>query len=430
MRGADHHANTPGRRHGRLPSAGVVVGVAALGAGLVIARRPDAVTNPQFWAEDGRYWFADAYNHGAQALLWSYQGYLVTIQRVVGWAASGLSLSHAAFVFNLVGIAIQVGPAAFFMSRRFAHVAPAWLRALIGLGYLLLPSFELNVQLTNAQWHLAILAVLVLAAAPAQGAAAKAFDILVLALSGLSGPFAVILLPAALARAATMPRRRRWYASLSGILLATLAVQGAALLLGHRGTVAQLGISFRNAVTIVADRVVLPGTFAEEGHAHVFTAGSAHALVLAALVTLVAIAVVLLALRHGGASLRVFVLACFAITGLSLLAPIATPPGLTAWTSLATSDGGERYFLTAEVAWFVCLVWAISRIPWRPITGAAGVALAAAFASGLVASWQYAPLTDLHPDLYTARLRAAPLGTTVVVPINPGEPWKVILVRH
>ncbi len=105
-------------------------------------------------------------------------------------------------------------------------------------------------------------------------------------------------------------------------------------------------------------------------------------------------------------------------------------PGLTAWTSLATSDGGERYFLSAEIAWFVCLAWAISQIPWRLVMAAAGVALAATFASGLIASWQYAPYTDFHPAAYTAQLRAAAPGTTVVIPVNPGGPWAATLVRH
>ena len=44
-----------------------------LGVLLVILRRPDAVTYPQFWAEDGSSWFADAYNSGAGSLLTSYR---------------------------------------------------------------------------------------------------------------------------------------------------------------------------------------------------------------------------------------------------------------------------------------------------------------------------------------------------------------------
>jgi hypothetical protein len=133
-------------RRGPLWSVGLVVAMVAFGAALVITRRPDAITNPQFWAEDGKYWFADAYTHGAQALLQSNEGYLQTLPWLVAAPVAGLSLGHAALVFNLAGIALQVAPVAFFLSRRFEHVAPrAWVRALVGVGYLLIPSFELNV---------------------------------------------------------------------------------------------------------------------------------------------------------------------------------------------------------------------------------------------------------------------------------------------
>jgi hypothetical protein len=57
----------------------------AVGAiAVVIARRPDAVTNAQFWAEDGTIWFATAYDHGGFASLFvPYNGYLQTFSRLV-----------------------------------------------------------------------------------------------------------------------------------------------------------------------------------------------------------------------------------------------------------------------------------------------------------------------------------------------------------
>ena len=176
----------PERSGDGLRSAAVVAAMAVAGAAIVLSRRPDAVTNPQFWAEDGRTGSPTRTTmglrpcSGATRATWSRSS-----APWLRWRATEPGARRAAL--RPGGLAIQVAPAAFLMSGRFAHVGPRRARALVALGYLLLPSFELNVTLTNAQWHLAILAVMVLAAAPAKGAVGRGFDLLVLAASGLSG---------------------------------------------------------------------------------------------------------------------------------------------------------------------------------------------------------------------------------------------------
>jgi hypothetical protein len=42
-----------------MPLAGML-----LAAALIVSLRPDAVTNAQFWAEDGKFFYADVYNRG------------------------------------------------------------------------------------------------------------------------------------------------------------------------------------------------------------------------------------------------------------------------------------------------------------------------------------------------------------------------------
>jgi hypothetical protein len=399
-------------------------------AAVIIWRRPDAVTYPQFWAEDGTYWFADAYNHGFSALLTSVQGYLVTLPRLVAIPAAALSISHAALLFNAVAISVQAAPAAFFVSRRFEHlVSRLWIRALIGLVYVLIPSFELDATLTNSQWHLAILAILVVLAAPAQRLGWRAFDVLVLLLCGLTGPFALLLFPFALARAWLVPSARRWYAGLSGLLLITVLIQGWAALHGHRDVFPPLGATLRNAILMVADRVVLPGSFGEEAHSHVFTQGTAHGSVIAVLVTAIAAVAVGCVLLRGSSTVRIFVLFCFGVTAASLLSPLATGTA-SAWDTLASSGSADRYFFTAELAWLVCVIWIVSRIPnraWRRVLAAV---LAVAFASGLFSSWSYQAFADDHPAAYNQKLRAAPVGAVVVVPINPNPRWQMDLVRR
>ena len=42
----------------------VMAAVGAISFVLIVARRPDALFNPQFYAEDGKYFYAQAYNLG------------------------------------------------------------------------------------------------------------------------------------------------------------------------------------------------------------------------------------------------------------------------------------------------------------------------------------------------------------------------------
>jgi hypothetical protein len=46
---------------------------------IIISRRPDMIFRPQFWAEDGIVWFAQAYNEGWRHALFRTQvGYFQT----------------------------------------------------------------------------------------------------------------------------------------------------------------------------------------------------------------------------------------------------------------------------------------------------------------------------------------------------------------
>ena len=353
----------------------------------------------------------------------------MTLPRLVGLASVPLGLQQAALLFNLVAIIIQVAPAAFFMSRRFEHIAPrAWSRALIGLVYLLIPGFELNAIITNSMWHLAILAVMVLIALPPKGVLSRAFDVVVLVLAGLTGPFAALLLPACAARLLVSKAARRWYLCLGLVLVVTLAVQGWVVLHSHRTAATALGAGLKNLLFLVSDRIVLPASFGVEAHTAVFTAGHPRGELIAGLVTLLAAPVVLYVLLKSGWMVRIFVVFCFAMSAASLLFPLASTGG-DAWTVLSTTGVGDRYFLSAEVAWLVCVAWALSRIRPRAVRWAAAGAATALFVSGVASYPQYPALVDFHPAVYDAQLRAAPPGAVVRVPLNPNTSWAMALRR-
>lgn len=138
---------------------------------IVVSRRPDALFNPQFWAEDGKNWYAQAYNLGIlPSLFLPHTGYLQTISRLTASLAQFFPLAFAPLIFNLVAIAIQILPVNLVISSRFAALIPTLKsRLLLGFVYLALPnSYEINANITNAQWHLALLACMVVLAAPSR----------------------------------------------------------------------------------------------------------------------------------------------------------------------------------------------------------------------------------------------------------------------
>src|SRR6476659_827700 len=83
----------------------------------VLSRRPDALLNPQFFAEDGNVWFAEAYNFGwLKALFITHTGYFQTLPRLGAALAFAVPLAHAPLVMNLIGLLVQIAPAIHLLS--------------------------------------------------------------------------------------------------------------------------------------------------------------------------------------------------------------------------------------------------------------------------------------------------------------------------
>jgi hypothetical protein len=63
----------------------IIVAASLVAFLLIFLRRPDALLNPQFLAEDGTSFYADAYNLGGlRALFLPIAGYLLVSDRLVG----------------------------------------------------------------------------------------------------------------------------------------------------------------------------------------------------------------------------------------------------------------------------------------------------------------------------------------------------------
>jgi hypothetical protein len=166
--------------------------VFCLAIGLLFVRAPDALLAPQFWAEDANHYWLDQYERGfLTSLFRTYAGYVQVMPRLIAATASPLpySMHPAAFV---AAAALVTGWTAATIA---ALPLPPLLAGLLGLCIVLVAPGEALANPTNLQWIMAAALPLIAATQAPSGAIARANQIGFVALSGLSGPFSVLMMP-------------------------------------------------------------------------------------------------------------------------------------------------------------------------------------------------------------------------------------------
>jgi hypothetical protein len=394
------------------------------GLAIVFARRPDALLNPQFFAEDGKIWFADAYNSGWLATLFKpHAGYLQTFPRLIAGLALLVPLQFAPFLMNACGAAIQVLPAMILLSKRCAGWGPLHIRALMAAVYLALPnSREIHVTVTNAQWHLALLACLLLLSAAPRDAFWRIADLTIVILCGLTGPFCFVLTP--LAIVFYWKRRERWRLVLAGTMAICTVIQILTLILSHPTRFHDpLGASPQLFVRILAGNVYLA---ALAGHWTPLEMNLAFYAAIAAIAT----TLVGYVFFRAGLELRLFLFFSATIFLASIASPITGQHAEPQWWRLRGSLG-MRYWFLPTLAFLWCVIWCATSAASRRVRNL-GICGAVIMCIGIAADWRYPAYIDLQFPEYARQFAAATPGTIVTIPLNPvnASKWAVRLVKQ
>ncbi len=300
-------------------------------------------------------WYPDAYNRGWRCLLSPWTGYLQTASRLVALATLPFPLAWVPRLFAAAAILVQACVAAFMVSGRMAILCPArWIRCLFALLYVLQPNaYETYANLTNVQWHLGLLAFLVIIGAPPSRPSGWAFDVAVLVVSGLSGPLCIFIAPVAVLRALLMRDR-------ASVARAAIVCAGAATQLwcvfgpGAGRGAPHLGAGPVRLARIVSLQIVLALLFGRHEMSVYMEWPSWHDGVLP---LCVAAAALLLTLRTVWTGPPVVRLACL-FGSLVLAATLIRPTGSaseSAWEILAIPDTDTRYFFLPALAWAAVL---------------------------------------------------------------------------
>jgi hypothetical protein len=413
----------------------------AVTVALLFLRRPDAVLHAQFWAEDGVVWFADAYNLGGlKALLRPLDGYLQTLPRLACAAALWAPLERAPLVTNLIALVIEALPALFLVSSRMRNLGPLALRCALALLLLFVPdSSEVHAAITDSEFQMAVLACLIVIAEVPRSWAGRVFDIVVLALFALTGPFCVLLFPVALLRTLvplltkrtpparpTQPDRWRW---IQLMLLATGGLAQGLTVLTTAGARLNttLGASLTKFVDIVGGQLVLP-LFVGSNRLYEISKDPAQVTLVASVLTIAALAACVYGLAEGSLELRCFVLFALLILTAALAYPTIEPIN-NQWDVFLRPDLGLRYWYLPKLALMATLVWLLGRRRPAAIRILVGV-LTCVMALAMVSHWRYKPLPDFHFESYVRVFDQLPQGATGQFRLNPGGPWIMELVKR
>ncbi len=324
--------------HGRTWVAAVVA-IAAL-----IARKPWALHTPQLWAEDGTIFLNDAESVGLAAIFHPYQGYFHFIPRVI--AASARLIADPAgwpSIYNVGALLVAVGVVCRMASPRLVLPHKPWLI----LALALVPhTGEVLFNITNVQWIAAFFLIVQLFISAPVTLLQTVGDIVLIVVAGLTGPFAVLLLPFFIWRAWCEPGRGR-AAIITVIACAALQTWSLTHGAGVPTAPRPAHIDALNYVAVLADRIVIWPFLGAR------LASTLSAPILAAIGVAAGAVIATLAARR--LDQRRFATALTLIL-LMLLAAVSWRTRPDGWDAHNLNDG-DRYFFIPRVlfAWLVVI---------------------------------------------------------------------------
>lgn len=391
---------------------------------LSISRRPESITNAQFWAEDGRYWYADAYNEGALSSLSStYAGYLVVTYRLVASISLLLPINFAPLFFNLMALVIQLLPVALITSSRFNHILKTRRTAyLLSIIYVLLPNItEVHINLTNIQWHLGITSFLILISKHPRTIKWKLFDFSVILATGLAGPLVLLLLPISVIVWRGTKSKASKFNALLLALLATIQFISIFILSNHDRVGGQPNADPIKFIKMVSGQIFSGGLL---GEASVNIFYDTPVLLYSSFATLVLLTIFVL--LKSPTWLKLFNI--FAIISIfSMLVSLKHTDEFDTWLGLTNPGGGQRYWYIPIVVWVTNIMWLASYKKSKLPRAIASCLLFVLIFVGIPKDWRLRDQPNVDFQTHSNKFKSLPSGAEYTFPINPG--WDMKLTK-
>ncbi|ASO98880.1 TPA: glucosyl transferase [Enterobacter hormaechei] len=399
---------------------------------LFVLRRPDLITNPQFWAEDGRYWYHQAYTLGPlHSIILPQNGYYQSISKITASLSLALPLWCAPIFFNVIAISIRCFVVMFLLSSRMSSykLLP---RFILAIFIIAMPHVsEVHANITNAHWYLSMWLFMVIISNKPDGTYWKMHDFLILLLSGLSGPFIVFLAPVVALKLVdgrvfqnpfkTIRNAIRNLDAFSIAFIFVCLIQVVAILISSTADRSQapLGASLDLLITILSSKIFAGFALTTAKTIELWNSG-----IYNYVICLISIAIICCVLIKGTWREWSMVIFPALMIGFALAKPMIsnTEPQ---W-SIIMSGGAERYFVIPNVFWASILLSFLGGFnSWSKYLHSAFLVVI------LVMSHYTYKLKTLPDNKWIESVNAfenAPAGDEVSLPINP-RGWVMVLEK-
>jgi hypothetical protein len=125
--------------------------------------------------------------------------------------------------------------------------------------------------------------------------------------------------------------------------------------------------------------------------------------------------------------MKLFVLLSGSFLVASLVTPAVYPPaGVSVWETLVAA-GPVRYWFFPSLAFAWSILWGVRT--GKGMLRAVSAGLLLCMCIGMGVDWRHEALQDMGFAQEVKRLEAAPVGATVVIPLNPPR-WDMKLVKQ
>ena len=291
-------------------------------------------------------------------------------------------------------------------------------------------SAELHGTLTNAHTHLALLAAMILlCATPDSRWQWRTFDVIAVLLSGLSGPFCILLAPVAVLRCYLEKKQSgftqevKWLCVLTALMSVCAVLQFLNMFVfGEPRPKVFLGATVPLFFHILGGKVFAATILSESKWVMMFS-GHSHLPwnnYIAYLFSFLSLGLVVRALKSAPKALSYFTLLCAGLFCSALASPLVSATG-PEWLFLASgTQCGGRYWFFPIIAFAACILEVSGHDKKRWLRYVSVVLLSLSLLAA-ARDWKITPFTDAHFREAATIYDAAPKGTKMTIPVCPPE---------